>query len=76
MKLGTLLDVLDENKNVVVVDNVTDETLARYDGKNTIDTTLNTLEVKSLCVNVDTFIVYVGEEEKNDFLIHVVRKER
>lgn len=76
MKLGTLLDVLDENKNVVVVDSVTDETLAKYDGKNTIDTTLNTLEVKSLCVNVDTFIVYVGEEIKNDFLIHVVRKER
>ena len=48
MKLINLLELVNEESNVKIFDYMTGETLAEYDGKNSIDTELNELDVVSI----------------------------
>lgn len=49
MILLDLLEVIDEGNDVKVIEYLTDETLAEYDGKNSIDEKYNLLKVTSMC---------------------------
>lgn len=60
MKLGTILEVCDENTNVSVMNSENpDELVAWYDGKNSIPKGLNPCEVVKIRPQFDTLYVYI-----------------
>lgn len=61
MKLGHLLEYI-KYSDIAVIDSVTDQVIARYDGRNSIDPELNSLDVEYIFGANDNIQIVVSTQ--------------